>query len=121
MSRAPANPLAQLHLGLARLRSGQPGQGFASLQASLALAGRDAAALTRLGNAAAGAGQLWLAVDALSLAVETDPASTAAWLGKARAHRARRELDRAAAAYQQALALDPDNAAVRRELTGVLP
>ena len=117
--RAPANPLAQFHLGVARLRSGQPGQGFASLQASLALAGRDAAALTRLGNAAAGAGQLWLAVDALSRAVEADPASTAAWLGKARAHRARRELDRAAAAYQRALALVPDNAAGRRELNGL--
>ncbi len=119
VSRAPAHPLAQFHLGLARLRSGQPGQGFASLQASLALAGRDAAALTSLGSAAAAAGQLWLAVDALSLAVETDPASSSAWLGKARAHRARRELDRAAAAYQQALALEPENAAARRELSGL--
>ena len=121
VSRAPSNAMAQFHLGLARLRLGQPGQGFASLQASLALAGRDAGTLTRLGNAAAAAGQLWLAVDALSLAVETDPASPAAWLGKARAHRARRELDRAAAAYRQALALEPGNETARRELSGLIP
>ena len=89
------------------------------MQASLSLAGRDAAALTRLGNAAAAAGQLWLAVDALSLAVETEPGAAPAWIGKARAHRARRELDRAAAAYQRALAVDPGNAAARRELDGL--
>ena len=118
---APANALAQFQLGVARLRSGQPGAGFASLQASLALAGGDAAALTRLGNAAAAAGQLWLAVDALSLAVEADPAAAPAWIGKARAHRARRELDRAAAAYQRALAVDPGNAAARRELSSLTP
>ena len=77
--------------------------------------------LTRLGDAAAAAGQLWLAVDALSLAVEVDPTAAAAWIGKARAHRARRELDRAAAAYQQVLALDPANAAARRELSVLVP
>ena len=124
VSRAPANAMAQFHLGVARLRSGQAGQagqGFASLQAAQALAGRDAAALTRLGNAAAKAGQLWLAVDALSRAVETDPGLSAAWIGKARAHRARRELDRAAAAYQRALAVDPANATARRELEDLGP
>lgn len=116
VNRAPTHAVARFTLGVAQMRSGLVGEAFASFRVSLDVAGDNLSLLRTLGTEALDAGQLWLAVDALTRAVELDARSALTWLAKARAHRARGEQERAREAYSRALALDAGNEVVRREL-----
>ena len=69
--------------------------------------------------AAVEAGQFWLASDALDRAVAASPTSVPAWIDKARAHRARGQIDRARQSYTRALELEPTNDLIRQELDGL--
>ena len=109
----------RFNLGRARLRSGQAEAAVEDLQAARRRLGDDHAVLVELGIAAAYAGQLELAGDALGRAVRIDPASARAWLNKARVHRARGEIGAARDGYAHVIRLDPDNAPARQELAAL--
>ena len=116
VNRAPTNALAQFSLGVALLRSGQAGDAFGRLRGALRLADGDPETLRAVGTAAVSAGQLWLAADALTRAVELDPTSGSTWVAKGRVHGARGEQAQARIAFNQALALDSEDAEARAEL-----
>jgi thiol-disulfide isomerase/thioredoxin len=116
VARSPTNALAQFNLGLVRFRSGEVGDALRSFQAASDLGGNDHVVLQQLGNAAAEAGQFWLAGDAFDRATAANPTSAVLWADKARVHRSRGQIDRARESYTRALALDPANAAIRQEL-----
>ncbi len=119
VARSPTNVLAQFNLGMARFRSGDVGAALRDFQVASGLAGSDPVVLRRLGNAAGEAGQFWLATDVLDRAVAARPTSAPAWIDKARAHRARGQIDRARQSYTRALELDPTNDLIRQELDGL--
>ena len=105
----------RLRLGVARLHAGDAAREVQDLQAARRLLGDGHIVLLRLGIAAARAGQLDLAAEALLGAVQAEPASVTGWLNKARVHRRRGETGEAAAAYERVLSLDPFNGAAQRE------
>ena len=111
--------LDRFNLGRARLRSGRAEEAVEDLQAARRSLGDDHAVLVELGIAAAFAGQLQLAGDALGRAVRIDPESARAWFNKARVHRARGEIGAARDGYAQVIRLDPDNAQARQELAAL--
>jgi tetratricopeptide (TPR) repeat protein len=110
---------AQFYVGVARLRSGHPSEAVVDLQAASRLLGDDHGVLLQLGIAATQARLYDVAVDALQRAVRLRPDSMPAWINKARAHRARGDLEAARDSYTRALALDPRNEAARTELAGL--
>jgi tetratricopeptide (TPR) repeat protein len=116
VSRSPTNALAQFHLGVARFQSGDVGAALRDFQAASGLAGSDSVVLRRLGDAAVDSGQFWLATDVLDRAVTASPTSVPAWLAKARAHRARGQIEPARQSYTRALELDPTNDLIRQDL-----
>ena len=103
VARSPTNALAQFNLGLVRFRSGEVGDALRSFQAASDLSGNDHVVLQQLGNAAAEAGQFWLAGDALDRATALNSTSAALWADKARVHRSRGQIDRARESYTRAL------------------
>jgi len=111
---------AQFYLGVARLRSGHPGEAVVDLQAAARLLGEDHGVLLQLGIAATQSRLLDVAADALQRAVRLRPDSVPAWINKARVHRARGELEAARDSYTRALSLDPRNEAARAELAGIV-
>ena len=119
VARSPTNVLAQFNLGMARFRSGDVGAALRDFQAASGLAGSDPVVLRQLGNAAVEAGQFWLASEALDRAVKASPTFAPAWIDKARADRARGQIDRARQSYTRALELDPTNDLIRQELDGL--
>ena len=119
VARSPTHVLAQFNLGMARFRSGDVGAALRNFQAASGLAGSDPVVLRQLGNAAVAAGQFWLASDVLDRAVAASPTLASAWIDKARAHRARGQIDRARESYTRALELEPTNDLIRQELDGL--
>ena len=119
VARSPTHVLAQFNLGMARFRSGDVGAALRNFQAASGLAGSDPVVLRQLGNAAVEAGQFWLASDVLDRAVAASPTLASAWIDKARAHRARGQIDRARESYTRALELEPTNDLIRQELDGL--
>ena len=115
VARSPTNVLAQFNLGMARFRSGDVGAALRDFQVASGLAGSDPVVLRRLGAAAIEAGQFWLATDLLDRAVAASPTSAPAWIDKARAHRARGQIEGARQSYTRALELDPTNDLIRQE------
>lgn len=109
----------RFNLGRARLRSGQAAEAVGDLQAARGQLGDDHAVLVELGIAAAYAGQLRIAGEALERAVRVDPQSARAWLNKARVHRARGEIGAARDSYTHVIRLNPDNAQARQELAAL--
>ena len=116
VGKFPTHVMAQFMLGVARMQSGMPGEAFANFQGALGLARNNALALRALGNAASDFGQIWLAIDAFTQALESDPRSAGTWVDRARAHLARGAHDRAGSDYAEALKIDPENTMVREEL-----
>ena len=106
----------RFNLGRARLRSGRAAEAVGDFRTALQHLRDDHAVLLELGIAAAEAGQLQLADDALGRAVRVDPESVRAWLNKARVHRAQGEVEAASDSYAHVIRLDPNNAQARREL-----
>lgn len=119
VARSPTNVLGQFNLGVARFRSGDVGEALRNFQVAISLAGSDPVVLRHLANEAVEAGQFWLASDALDRAVAASPTSVPAWVEKARAHRARGQIDRARQSYTRALELEPTNDVIRQELDGL--
>ena len=109
----------RFNLGRARLRSGRAVEAVADLQTAQQSLGDDHAVLLELGVAAAFAGQLRLAGDALERAVRLNPESVRGWLNKARVHRAQGETNAAQDSYAHVLRLDPANAQARQELAAL--
>ncbi len=116
VARSPTNVLAQFYLGMARFRLDDVGAALRNFQVASGLAGADPVVLRQLGNAAVEAGQFWLAGEALDRAVAASPTSAATWFDKARADRARGQIDRARQSYTRALELEPTNDVIRQEL-----
>ena len=111
--------LDRFNLGRARLRSGRAAEAVGDFQTALQSLGDDYSVLLELGIAAAQAGQLQLAGDALRRAVQLDPESAHAWLNKARVHRARGEVEAARDSYTQVIHLDPADLQARQELAAL--
>jgi len=109
----------RFNLGRARLRSGRAVEAVADLQTAQQHLGDDHAVLLELGVAAAFAGQLRLAGDALERAVRLNPESVRGWLNKARVHRAQGETNAAQDSYAHVLRLNPANAQARQELAAL--
>ena len=106
----------RLRLGVARLQAGDAAGAVEDLQVARRRLGDGYIVLLRLGIAAARAGQLDLASEALQGAIAAEPASVTGWLNKARVHRQRGETEEARAAYTALLELEPSHLAARREL-----
>jgi len=111
--------VAQLRLGVARLRSGRAAEAVGDLQAALRLLGEEHEVLLQLGVAAAEAGQLEIAAGALERAVRVKPDSVPAWINKGRVHRAKGEIEAARDSYARVLLLDPKNEVARGALAGL--
>lgn len=111
--------VAQLRLGVARLRSGRAAEAVRDLQAALRLLGEEHVVLLQLGIAAAAAGQLEIAADAVQRAVRVKPDSVPAWIQKARVHRVNGESDAARDSYARVLLLDPKNEVARQALASL--
>ncbi len=119
VNRSPMNSMARFGLGLAEMRSGRPGPGFANLQSALQVANGNPELLRALGSAASAAGQLWLAADALAEAVVLEPGVAAGWTAKAGVHLARGEALKAREAYERALEIDPNDGRVAAALAAL--
>ena len=113
--------LDHFNLGKALLRSGRAAEAVGNLETALQRLGDDYEVLIELGVAAAQAGRLQLASDALGQAVQIDPESAHAWLNKARVHRDRGEVGAARDSYAQVIRLDPTDSQARRELGALQP
>ena len=111
--------LDHFNLGRALLRSERAAEAVGNFQTALQTLGDDYGVLVELGVAAAQAGQLRLAGDALGRAVRLDPESAHAWLNKARVHRDRGEVRAARDSYAQVIRLDPTDSQARRELSAL--
>ena len=119
VTRSPTNVLAQFYLGMARFRAGDVGAALRNFQVASGLAGSDPVVLRQLGNAAVEVGQFWLASEALDRAVAANPTSAPTWIDKARADRARGQIDQARQSYTRALELEPTNDLARQGLDGL--
>lgn len=114
--RSPSHVMARFMLGVVQMRTGDAGRAFANLRGAFDLAGANAVQLRLLAKQSLNYGQLWLAFDALSKAINVEPLSVQAWIERARVHRLRGELGRATDDYREALNLDSQNEIAKIEL-----
>tara|TARA_B100001123_G_C15330904_1_gene1031175 strand:+ start:490 stop:2112 length:1623 start_codon:yes stop_codon:yes gene_type:complete len=116
VKRSPTHFMARFMVGVVQMRTGDVGRAFANLRGALGLAGENAVQLRLLARQSLSHGQLWLAVDALSKAINVEPLSAQSWIERARVHRLRGELGRAADDYREALNVDSENEIAKIEL-----
>ncbi|MFN7921669.1 MAG: tetratricopeptide repeat protein [Bryobacteraceae bacterium] len=116
LARAPRDTAALVALGKTLVQLGRPAEAERRLRAATALDPMHSGARVALGVALAQQGKLRESLEVLVAATASNPDDAFGWLNRGSTHRALEQFDQAAAAFREAIRLQPDLAAARMAL-----